>query len=158
MAAEQKPREWWIRKYLWVYDRPNSPPGNQMVHTITGPDAGDPTTDVHVIEFAAYEQACKERDSLEDQLQWSLKNEEMYKRELAEARSGDCDIPAVKHMRWELNAERARSAKLLEALERISKSPEWKFEATSGDQLFGTYSFATISVALEALAQFRGAK
>lgn len=49
-------RTWEITKYLWVYDRPNSPPGNQTMCIIKGEDTGMNQA-VKVIEYSAYDSA-----------------------------------------------------------------------------------------------------
>ncbi len=53
-------REWTIGRFLYFYDRAGSPPGNQLVCTIEGPD----TEKVHVIEYAAFESLSKLHDGL----------------------------------------------------------------------------------------------
>ena len=51
-AQMNEPREWIIQKYMRVYPRPNSPPGNQMVFVIDGPEVVDK---VRVVEKSAYD-------------------------------------------------------------------------------------------------------
>ena len=72
MTDNKKPREWIIHKYLTIYDRPSSPPGNQLMHSISGPDTSEPE---HVIEYAAFIDLLAEAMKLRDILDLSRRNQ-----------------------------------------------------------------------------------
>jgi len=48
--AQEPPREWIISRYLYMYERAGSAPGNQLISIVEGPDADK----VHVIEKRAF--------------------------------------------------------------------------------------------------------
>ena len=89
MSEEQKPREWFLNPVVGYKCEVN-----ESGIGLTG-------NEVHVIEYSAYAELKAEVEYL--------------KRTLADERSGDCDLKYFK----ELAAERARSERLVMALERI---------------------------------------
>jgi hypothetical protein len=113
-----KPREWKI----WCTDIREQ----RIAGVDTGPDGA------HVIEYSAYEAAIRERDELElneSKMDGALsaKQEQLTTaiRERDEARATiDDNFKGTEHLREQIITERARSAKLVEALETI-RATDW---------------------------------
>jgi hypothetical protein len=74
-AQPAEPREFWIKACV---AHETEAQAKEHLRGLKRPIMYDAPI-VHVIEYAAYKALVKEVESLRDQLQWSLKNEEQYK-------------------------------------------------------------------------------